>query len=207
MILDATSNFFNKNNKTYETEVQKKDALVAKMPYPFTPEQLAIVEADFAHYKSHGYKGNPNAKRAEKSITMGTTMRCWHVGPRFHSTAVGKYFANRMAAEAGRPRATKKTPEQLAMLQESISDDPYPSPGESILFAHCTGLELKQVKQWFENERTQAVKNGEMLLTRNGDADAHATKKLIAMYKKDPSGTVKRLKKGKINPVTAEVKS
>jgi hypothetical protein len=69
-------------------------------------------------------------------------------------------YANRIAAEQNRPRAIQKTPEQLQKLQELWDKDPYPTPGETMLVAHDSGLEPKQVKNWFDNERKKVEKNG-----------------------------------------------
>lgn len=71
-----------------------------------------------------------------------------------------RYYANRFAAENGRSRAQRKTPEQVALLNKLFRKaGARPYTGEQIAVAFLTGLELKQVKTWFENERKKYLQN------------------------------------------------
>ena len=60
---------------------------------------------------------------------------------------IGRWFANRAAREDGRPRGTRKTPEQVAELEESFQlFHAYPTVDERIRLVQVTGLAKKQVR-------------------------------------------------------------
>lgn len=75
-----------------------------------------------------------------------------------------RYYANREAAEAGRPRAQAKTREQVALLEYAFAATfAYPYTGELLPLAFLSGLEVKQVKAWFENQRKKCAKDEEWM--------------------------------------------
>jgi hypothetical protein len=109
-----------------------------------------------------------------------------------------------VAREEGRPRAVRKTPEQLERLRESWEDEPYPNVGETIILVHSTGLEPKQVKAWFDNERKKANKKGEPMVTRNTPTDMNDAARMWRAFKKDPEGYARALTSGEISPGTGQ---
>jgi hypothetical protein len=78
-----------------------------------------------------------------------------------------RIYSNRLAAEQNRPWSVQKTLEQLQILQELWNKDPYPTPRETILASHDSGLEPKQAKSWFDNQRKKAEKDGTLWSDRD----------------------------------------
>lgn len=103
--------------------------------------QVELLESEFQSYRRFGMYVAPRkglgriptdcggADRARPPSNMSATI-CFKVsrlGSVFiTSQEVGRWFGNRAKQEDGVPRATAKTPEQLAMLEESFASDPYP---------------------------------------------------------------------------------
>ncbi|EJD53882.1 hypothetical protein AURDEDRAFT_157131 [Auricularia subglabra TFB-10046 SS5] len=74
-------------------------------------------------------------------------------GPFVDSQSVGRWFGQRAKREAGLPRQQSKTPAQLAMLEESFSEDPYPDSTERMRLVRGTLLSKSQVDAWFSAQR------------------------------------------------------
>jgi hypothetical protein len=191
------------------------------MPSRFNAAQLQILEEEYVFGRGMADRNG----RVGKNHVIIAAIRCSQAGPEVSAMEVGKwanspslnfsssvaptnrlhrYYANRVAREEGRPRAVRKTPEQLERLRESWEDDPYPTVGETIILVHSTGLEPKQVKAWFDNERKKADKRGETMFTRNEPTDMNDAARMWRAYKKDPEGYVKALTSGEISPRTGQ---
>lgn len=104
-----------------------------------------------------------------------------------------RYYANREATENGRPRAQTKTREQVALLEYAFAQTRgYPYTGEVLPLAFLSGLQVKQVKSWFEYQRKKCYQDGdEMCLEppEESGMKVQDTKDAAAMmrqYKKDP---------------------
>ncbi|KAG4438722.1 hypothetical protein IFR05_005802 [Cadophora sp. M221] len=107
----------------------------------------------------------------------------------FHPTAVGKYaYIIYLYIQL-----------TLPLLKSQLTSLTTPSDTSP------TVSRLKQVKQWFDNERKKVDAKGETLYTCNGPADPNAALRLARMYKKDPEFTVRGLVEGRINGVTGMV--
>ncbi|KAK7697936.1 hypothetical protein SLS64_013023 [Diaporthe eres] len=108
---------------------------------------------------------------------------------------IGRYYASREAAKAGRPRAQTKTREQIALLEYVFATTfGYPYTGEVLPLAFLTGLQVKQVKAWFENQRKKCVQDEDFLALQPPEIfgmKGQETKDAAAMvreYAKDPKG-------------------
>ncbi|KZW03912.1 hypothetical protein EXIGLDRAFT_8361 [Exidia glandulosa HHB12029] len=75
------------------------------------------------------------------------------LGPEVTSQNVGSWFAKRAKREAGQPRMTRKTPEQLAILDESFARYAYPGNEELIRLIRTTLLSKRQIDAWFCHQR------------------------------------------------------
>lgn len=96
------------------------------------------------------------SKSQQRSITMDmckAVERQYELGLTTH---IGRWFANRAAQEEGRPRATRKTPEQLADLEDSFQlHRAYPSVDERIRLVQLTGLTKSQVRRQLVGRHAQ----------------------------------------------------
>jgi hypothetical protein len=72
------------------------------------------------------------------------------------------------------------------------------------MLVHSTGLEPKQVKAWFDNERKKADKRGETMFTRNKPTDMNDAARMWRAYKKDPEGYARALSSREISPRAGE---
>ncbi|KUJ06667.1 uncharacterized protein LY89DRAFT_726342 [Mollisia scopiformis] len=171
------------------------------MPFSFNEAQTAILDR-YWDQRRYLFKNG----RLPKRTSMSVAVQCAEVGPFVSSQIIGRHFANRVAAEEGRPRAHRKTPRQFELLGNSFEDDPFPSTGELILLVHESGLKPQQVKSWFDGQRQKASKKGELLTTRNreNDPDSNDSAKMWRAFKKDPGSYCKALCRGEISPVTGK---
>ncbi|EJD53883.1 hypothetical protein AURDEDRAFT_110593 [Auricularia subglabra TFB-10046 SS5] len=85
------------------------------------------------------------------------------LGPQVSSQLVRRWFANRAKDEDRKPRLQRKTPEQVAILQESFENDPYSDDDELLRLIGVTLLSKKQVNSWFCTRRR---KNPEIIEER-----------------------------------------
>ncbi|KAG6355074.1 hypothetical protein INS49_004155 [Diaporthe citri] len=113
---------------------------------------------------------------------------------------IGRHYANREAAENGRPKAQTKTREQIALLEYAFATTfGYPYTGEVLSLAILTGLQVKQVKSWFENQRKKRAEDNDLLALQQPEIfgmRGQETKDAAAMvrqYNKDPKGYARSL--------------
>lgn len=106
-----------------------------------------------------------------------------------------------MAAETGRPRAQRKTPEQIAILERVFRKTcAYPYTGEALAASFLTGLEPRQVTSWFERQRT---KLDDYELDNGFECqDPTAARRMRRTYQLDPEAFVRGVIFGEINPRT-----
>jgi len=91
------------------------------------------------------YEYNPNPSSATK---MSLALKL-HVSPQ----NIGRWFSARRRREAGLARASRKTPEQLSLLEEFFKHTHFPTQEQKENLAHGTHLSYKQVNSWFQNQR------------------------------------------------------
>ncbi|KAI0384577.1 hypothetical protein F5Y04DRAFT_248645 [Hypomontagnella monticulosa] len=157
----------------------------------FNEAQMAIIEE---YWNIWRMCSGPSRK-----FSRAAAVRCWKVGPRVTSQDIGQYFSNRAAREAGRPRARPPTPEQLEILKDNFLDEPFPPTGTLILLTYQTGLEPKQVKQWFDYQRKKYRNDGILLVTRSANQQNPVTAaKMWRAFKKAPAEYTKSLWLGAI---------
>ncbi|KAJ6619928.1 hypothetical protein B0H10DRAFT_1130266 [Mycena sp. CBHHK59/15] len=111
---------------------------------PFNEAQLEFLEDQLSRCKRYG-KGDRPPRRQSLMIALQAS----DLGPEVTSQEVGKWFANRVKQDKGQPRASQKTPEQLALLEASFLEDELPEVEEKIRLVCATGLTSKQVDAWF----------------------------------------------------------
>lgn len=104
-----------------------------------------------------------------------------------------RYYANREADENGRPRLQTKTREQIALLDYAFAQTSgYPYTGEVLALAFLSGLQVKQVKAWFENQRKKCIEDENYLAVERPEflgMRGQDTKDAAAMsraYNRDP---------------------
>ncbi|EJD53885.1 hypothetical protein AURDEDRAFT_157134 [Auricularia subglabra TFB-10046 SS5] len=120
-------------------------------------EQIEILETEYRVSRNLGELRVPVRRSSSAAVRAGD------VGPLVTSQFVGRWFANRARDDAGRPRLQRKTPEQLAVLEESFINDPYPDSEELTRIIRVTLLSKRQVTAWFCTERK---KNPEIIEAR-----------------------------------------
>ncbi|EPE25126.1 Homeo [Glarea lozoyensis ATCC 20868] len=175
------------------------------MKIPGNLAQQAVIEEEWELWSQ--YDERPPKKRC-----LRVAVECSHLGPFVTSQEIGRYFANRFAAANGVPRATRKTPAQLAQLQEVFEQNAWPLTGERILLVHDTGLTKKQVQSWFEQQRKKAEKEGRRLADGDilrPDATFEETNrwasKMWRAFNKDPAAYAESIRSGKVCVETGEV--
>lgn len=146
-----------------------------------------------------------------KNLCSYATVQCMLVGPFISSQEIGRYFANRAARgtktlflapkviallthyiESGKPRANRKTPQQLEMLHKSFKETPYPQAMVSIVLVYETGLSAGQIKKWFQNERCKRGVTGGW---KGAGKDVHVAARWWREYRREPEriyGVVKK---------------
>lgn len=78
-----------------------------------------------------------------------------------YTNASGKrYLANCYARETGKPRAVRKSPEQIKILEEFFEKEQCPYPGDMMLLAYETKLDPIKLRQWFGNQKSKLYKQG-----------------------------------------------
>lgn len=92
----------------------------------------------------------------------------------------------------------RKTPEQIALLEKLFrKTGAYPYTGEQIAAAFLTGLELKQVRSWVEEQRKKALQRDEYAFVDFWDAepppDPQASRRMVIAYKRDPKAYAREL--------------
>ncbi|KAL8284125.1 hypothetical protein RQP46_004874 [Phenoliferia psychrophenolica] len=129
----------------------------------FNADQLAALERYFAKRGQ-----DPNEKRYRYDVQHELEELVTEGEDRYvRAMDVGRWISNRKAAAEGRPRAQRKTPAQLALLEESFEDDAYPTPLELMRLAALTDLKDQQVKDWFLNTRKKHHDNGTPMWSRS----------------------------------------
>nr|UHA57738.1 HD protein 4 [Auricularia cornea] len=123
----------------------------------FNDAQLAKMEDEFQWARQSGELRPPRYRM------LSIAGQVSDLGPEVSSQLVGKWFANRSKDEDGKPRLQWKTPEQVAILEESFANDPYPDDEEVLRLIRTTLLSKKQVTSWF---CTQRKKNPEIIEER-----------------------------------------
>ncbi|KZW03914.1 hypothetical protein EXIGLDRAFT_758227 [Exidia glandulosa HHB12029] len=114
----------------------------------FNDAQLRFLEDEFQRSRRRGEKRPPkrDSLRLRFPISrLGDSL--------ISSQEVGRWFANRSKQEDGQPRAKAKTPEQLAILEESFARDPYPDFNERARLVLATLLTKSQVDAWLGRQR------------------------------------------------------
>lgn len=108
-------------------------------------------------------------------------------------SASNRYYANREASQNGRPRAQAKTREQVRLLEYVFATTHgYPYTGEVLPLAFLSGLQVKQVKSWFEYQRKKCVDDEDFSVLQPPEIfgmEGQDTKDAAAMmrkYNKDP---------------------
>jgi hypothetical protein len=106
-----------------------------------------------------------------------------------------RYYAHRMADEAGRPRLQTKTREQVALLDYAFSQTSgRPYTGELLALAFLSGLQVKQVTAWFLYRRKKCIKEENHLAVERTEflgmrcRDASSTAVMLRGYNMDPRG-------------------
>ncbi|KAG8162462.1 hypothetical protein KVR01_008227 [Diaporthe batatas] len=161
-------------------------------PADWTDHDREVIEFGWRLWKLGG--------RSRRNAVTSTAMKCGDItgAPDAWFAAqwpqqIGRYYANRDAAENGRPRAQAKTREQVALLEYAFAQTHgYPYTGEVLPLAFLTGLQVRQVKSWFEHERKKCVADEDFLplqppeifgMLGQATKDAAA---LVRLYNKDP---------------------
>ncbi|POS70907.1 hypothetical protein DHEL01_v210701 [Diaporthe helianthi] len=163
-------------------------------PADWTDRDRQVIEGGWRFWS---FLGKPSSRR---NIVTSTAMRCgdlmgdpdtWFASQ--WPQQIGRYYANREATENGRPRAQTKTREQVALLEYAFAQTHgYPYTGEVLPLAFLSGLQVKQVKAWFEYQRKKCVVDQDFLALQPPEIfgmKGQETKDAAAMmrqYNKDP---------------------
>ncbi|CAG8979992.1 hypothetical protein HYALB_00005165 [Hymenoscyphus albidus] len=178
---------------------QSEDDMSSSSSEPpiFTPEQQECLKFYWDEYTVKEHRPRP-----PKSQSRKIAERISEMGPPVTVQIVGIYFAQRLADETGTPRITKKTDEQLQLLQDSFNKDPYPTTGELILLVHKSNLTRRQVQTWFRQQRHKTTNNGGVLNSANGpQMDSQAVVFMWNKYRNDGVSYVVCLEHGVVSPV------
>ncbi|KAL7411679.1 hypothetical protein BDY24DRAFT_443018 [Mrakia frigida] len=118
--------------------------------------QIGILSSYYAdHQLRYG------ATRPPVAIQRAAACRMSMVGEPVSSQDVGKWFTRYLRALTGQPANTRKTQEQLDLLNEEFDRNPLPNAHDVILLMESTGLDKKQVNAWFQVERKKYDEGGE----------------------------------------------
>ena len=98
---------------------------------------------------------------------------------------IGRWWAARERVEEGVEQASsRKTPEQIAMLEQVFftggryirasviemgGQGPYPDEGGCHDLAVMSGLNYKQIKSWLQNQRKKALDSGRLVVWYDND--------------------------------------
>ncbi|KAI7772999.1 hypothetical protein LA080_012504 [Diaporthe eres] len=112
------------------------------------------------------------------------------------------WFAHQWAQQigSGRPQAQTKTSEQIALLNYAFRETcGYPYTGEVLPLAFLSGLQVEQVKTWFENQRRKYTDEGDSLAVSPPEIfgmqgqDTKNAATMTRQYNKDPEGYARSL--------------
>ncbi|KAK0459139.1 uncharacterized protein EV420DRAFT_1538535 [Desarmillaria tabescens] len=114
---------------------------------PLNDQQTEYLESQLTLWRRLGMDRPP------KRQSLIVSIRVSELGREVSSQEVGRWFSNRVKDDRGQPRQTKKTPEQLAVLEASFEMDCTPSVQEQIWLIQETGLTRRQIVSWFDYQR------------------------------------------------------
>ena len=143
--------------------------------YGLNDQQLEFLETRFNQFWQNGWQATKQMR-----LVMAIEIHAEHL-----ITQIGRWWAARERLEEGVEQAsTRKTPEQIAMLEQVFfnggrgmrasvvamgGQGPYPDQGGCRDLAVMSGLSYKQIKSWMENQRKKALDSGRLVIWHDND--------------------------------------
>ncbi|KAM3068314.1 hypothetical protein ACMFMG_009454 [Clarireedia jacksonii] len=158
-------------------------------------EQKAVLDQHYAHYMSTTGDRPPK----EMCTALGKTCK-----PPVLPATVGRHFANKKKNADGERVAIPLKPAQLELLEKVYRETRYPYTGTRFIIMAQTGLQLKKVKEWFENRNSSLTKKAGGKVVPGYGKNTKYAKAMTKAYEEDPQGYVQKLLTGTINLQTGE---